>query len=64
MMMDISNQTYYDGHYTMRTNITSCAPENNIMLNVNDISIFLKKEYFQRMVTVAHHCEYTKITEL
>ena len=64
MMMDISNQTYYDGHYTMHTNITSCAPETNIKLNVDYTSIFLKKEYFQRMVIVAHHCEYTKITEL
>lgn len=48
MMMDISNQTYYDGHYTMHTNITSCAPETNIKLNVNYTSIFLKKGIFSK----------------
>ena len=48
MMMDISNQTYYDGHYTMHTNITSCAPENNINLNVDYTSIFFKKGIFSK----------------
>ena len=43
-MITDGDQTYYDDHFTMYTNVDSlcCIPKINIILYVNYISIFKK----------------------